>query len=91
MKVAIGVSSRGIETALVWMGDISSLSLSLCFRIFLGGHSAGAHLAAALMVTDWSQYGMETVPFSGSVLLGGLFDLTPLKKMYCDDDLHLTP
>ena len=29
MKVAIGDSRRGIETALVWMGDISSLSLSL--------------------------------------------------------------
>jgi arylformamidase len=60
-------------------------------RIFVGGHSAGAHLAATLMITDWKQNGMETFPFSGAVLLGGLYDLTPLKKMFCDDDLHFTP
>jgi arylformamidase len=60
-------------------------------RMFLAGHSAGAHLAACLMTTDWGRYGLETPPFSGSVLLGGVFDLTPLQKMYCNDSLHLTP
>ena len=56
----------------------------------MGGHSAGAQLSACLMVTDWSRYGMETAPFCGALLLGGIYDLNPLKKMYCDDSLHLT-
>ena len=68
---------------------INGFSFSCC-RIFVGGHSAGAHLAATLMITDWKQNGMETFPFSGAVLLGGVYDLTPLKKMYLDDDLHFT-
>ena len=59
-------------------------------RIFLAGHSAGAHLVANLMITDWSQYGMEITPLSGSILLSGVYDLTPIKKMYCDNTLHLT-
>ena len=67
------------------------MNFHLSGRIFVGGHSCGAHLAANLMITDWSRYGMETFPLAGAVLLGGVYDLTPLKKMYCDDDLHLTP
>ena len=60
-------------------------------RMFVAGHSAGGQLAANLMVTDWSRYGMETAPLCGAALLSGVFDLSPLQNMYCNDSLHLTP
>lgn len=43
------------------------------------GHSAGAHLAACMAHMEWHQYGMEVCPLKGTVLLDGLYDLTPFK------------
>ena len=61
------------------------------YRIFVGGHSAGAHLAACMLVTDWLQYGMKTpAPFAGAVLLSGIYDLAPIQKTYVNDPIQLT-
>lgn len=37
------------------MKSLSDLSLS---GLYLCGHSAGAHLAAMVLSTDWSEYGV---------------------------------
>ena len=36
-------------------------------QIYLAGHSAGAHLAAMLLTTDWKQFGLETNPIKGAL------------------------
>ncbi|KAL5483765.1 hypothetical protein EMCRGX_G020178 [Ephydatia muelleri] len=59
-------------------------------RLLVCGHSAGAHLAACLLATDWSQYGLGVFPFSGAVLLSGIYDLTPIQQTYVNDPLQLT-
>ena len=58
--------------------------------MYVAGHSAGAQLAANLMTTNWGQYGIETIPICGSILVSGVYDLSPLQKMYCNDSLNLT-
>lgn len=49
-------------------------------RIVVSGHSAGGHLVACLLATDWSNFGLDVpedvVPAGLSI--SGLFDLTPL-------------
>jgi arylformamidase len=47
-------------------------------RIHASGHSAGGHLAAALMVHDWSEQGLAHSPLQQVNTLSGLFDLQPL-------------
>ena len=54
------------------------------------GHSAGGHLSATMLYTDWSQYGIDTQPLSGAILLSGIYDLTPLQRSYVNDDLKFT-
>ncbi len=54
-------SVRGDEAGLRWGGwwDTCAswrLSLSFCSGLYLCGHSAGAHLAAMVLSTDWTQY-----------------------------------
>ncbi|MGE3148319.1 MAG: alpha/beta hydrolase [Pseudorhodoplanes sp.] len=58
-------------------------------RIFLAGHSAGAHLAAMAMQADWRALGLDENPFRGAVLVSGLFDLDPVRRCFVNDVLNL--
>jgi arylformamidase len=48
--------------------------------ITVGGHSAGAHLAAMMLCADWSKLGQELPPdlTKSALLMSGLYDLEPL-------------
>jgi arylformamidase len=49
-------------------------------RIYLSGHSSGAHLAGVVLVTDWEkQYGLPRDVIKGGVLCSGMFDLKPVR------------
>lgn len=48
-------------------------------RIFLSGHSAGAHLAAVALTTDWQdQFDLPADVVKGGLLCSGMFDLEPV-------------
>jgi len=60
-------------------------------RIFVYGHSAGGHLAACLVATDWKKFGPDVpadlVPAAYAV--SGVFDLLPLVHVSQNHDLRL--
>lgn len=58
-------------------------------RIVLAGHSAGAHLAAAIL----AGMGGEALAgaLAGYVLISGVYDLAPVAASYVNDKLGLTP
>jgi arylformamidase len=58
-------------------------------RIHVTGHSAGGHLSAMLMATDWEMRGLPFDVVSGAVPLSGLFDLEPLRLSYLNEDLKM--
>src|SRR5580704_10892568 len=60
-------------------------------RIYVSGNSAGAHLAAMLLVAGWqAAYGLADDVVAGAILLSGIYDLEPLLGTYIDAALHLT-
>jgi len=60
-------------------------------RIFVAGNSAGAHLAAMLLMANWQlARGVPDDVVAGAVLLSGIYDLEPLMGTYIDAALHLT-
>jgi arylformamidase len=60
-------------------------------RIYVSGNSAGAHVAAMLLVAGWQAvYGIADDVIAGAVLLSGIYDLEPLMGTYIDAALHLT-
>lgn len=60
-------------------------------RIHVSGHSAGGHLVAMLLATDWeNDYGLPADIIKGACTISGLFDLTPLPYTYLQPKLQLT-
>ncbi|NXT18065.1 KFA formamidase, partial [Syrrhaptes paradoxus] len=57
--------------------------------VYLCGHSAGAQLAAMVLATDWTEYGV-TPDIRGAVLVSGVYDLEPLLHTYVNDVLSMT-
>jgi arylformamidase len=58
-------------------------------RFFLAGHSAGGHLAAMAMLTDWSRLGLDRDPICGGCAISGIFDLEPIRLSYHNKVLGL--
>lgn len=56
------------------------------------GHSAGGHLAACLLATDWSSVAPGTPPqiVRAACAMSGLFNLKPLTETSINNDLKLT-
>jgi len=49
-------------------------------RLFLSGHSSGAHLAGVVLVTDWQKdFGLPRDIVKGAVLMSGMYDLKPVR------------
>jgi arylformamidase len=60
-------------------------------RIFVSGHSAGGHLVAMLLATDWAALGAPADVVKGGCAISGLYDLEPIRLCYLNDVLALTP
>lgn len=63
-------------------------------RIFISGHSAGGHLVAMMMATDWPAFdtlspGLPTDLVKGGCGISGLYDLEPIRLCFLNDDLKL--
>jgi arylformamidase len=105
--MSAGLNSRGVAVAVagydlcpdVTIGQIVNQIRTACLflwrrfgqRLMVYGHSAGGHLAACMVATDWKKLDpkapVDLVPAGYSI--SGLFDLTPLIKTAMNVDLRL--
>src|SRR5437762_1503137 len=60
-------------------------------RITVSGHSAGGHLVAMLLATEWSRFGAPADVIKAGCGFSGLYDLEPIRLCYLNDVLGLTP
>jgi len=49
-------------------------------RIFISGHSSGAHLAAAAVTGDWAEFNLPADVVKGAVCCSGIYDLEPVRR-----------
>jgi arylformamidase len=105
--MAAGLNSRGIAVAVagydlcpqVTIGQIINQIRTACLflwrrfgqRLMVYGHSAGGHLAACMVASDWKKLDpkapADLVPAGYSI--SGLFDLAPLVATSMNSDLRL--
>ena len=84
---------RQCRASLAWTHDnIASLGGDPR-RIFVSGHSAGGHVAAMMLATEWARFrpGLPGDLLKGGVAISGLYDLEPMRRCYLQDTLKLTP
>jgi arylformamidase len=105
--MARGLNGRGIAVAvagydlcpIVTIGDIIEQIRRACVflwqrfeqRMLVYGHSAGGHLTAAMVATDWhSLYPKAPTDLvSSGYAISGVFDLSPLVGLSMNQDLRL--
>jgi len=71
-----------MRAALAWLWRNSALLGHDRDRIVVAGHSAGGHLTAMMLATDWDadRSGLPAHLLKGGIAISGLFDLQPLVR-----------
>lgn len=105
--MARGLNARGVAVAVVGYDLCPDVSVAgiiaeirqACFhlwrrfgrRLLVLGHSAGGHLAACMVATEWKAVapGMPSDLVPAAYAVSGLFDLAPLTAVSMNADLRL--
>jgi arylformamidase len=56
-------------------------------NIVVAGHSAGGHLAALHLATDWASHGLPENPIAGVIAISGIYDVAPLMHTTMNADI----
>lgn len=90
-KVSMGDIVQQIRDACHWLWRNCSKYGGNPDSIHLSGHSAGGHLTAMMMATDWPSLYPDSPlnMIKSGVPISGLFDLEPMRHIPLNDDLKL--
>lgn len=67
-----------IQRAISWVAHNAASFGGDAGRIYVSGHSSGAHQAGVLAATDWKQAGLPADVVKGYVLISGMYELLPV-------------
>jgi arylformamidase len=89
-RVGIDEIVRQTRAALAWtLRNIQTYGGDPA-RVAIGGHSAGGHLTAMALQTEWADdYGLPQDPFVAAIPFSGLFDIEPLRFSYLQPAIQL--
>jgi arylformamidase len=81
---------RQVRRAIAWLYHNADSQGFDARRICLAGHSAGGHLAAMALATDWAaEAGLPGDLIKGVCAISGVFDLEPIRLCYLNQALQL--
>lgn len=91
-EVTIEEIVRQVRAACAFLWRTSDIHGADRDRMHISGHSAGGHLAAMLMATDWPAFadGLPRDLIKSGVLLSGLYELEPILGTSVQADVRLT-
>ena len=84
---------RQVRNAVAWAWRQAAAVGADPERLTVSGHSAGGHLTAMALLTDWAAFAPDLPPrpLAGGLAISGLYDLEPIRLCYLNDVLGLTP
>lgn len=69
---------KQVRSALAWVYKNAASFGGDANRIYVGGHSSGAHLTGVVTITDWSEFGVPSDILKGALCCSGMYDLEPV-------------
>jgi arylformamidase len=79
MEVGLDGMVAQVRRAVAWLARNAATFGGDPARIHVIGHSSGGHLAANVLVTDWSEFGLAPSVVNGGTCISGMFDLKPVR------------
>ncbi len=76
---------RQCRTAITWIANTGRSFGGDPSRIYLIGRSAGGHLAAMMLATEWEKLSLPGDPIAGATLISGLYELEPIRLGFTND------
>jgi arylformamidase len=89
--VRIDAIVEQVRTGLAWLHRHAHGHGCDPARLFVAGHSAGGHLAAMALATDWRRFGLGEDLIKGVAAVSGVFDLEPIRLCYLNEMVGLDP
>jgi arylformamidase len=82
---------RQVRASVVWLHRNAAALGGDPDRLTVSGHSAGGHLVAMLMSTDWHRFaGLPDDVVKAGCGISGLYDLEPIRLCYLNETLGLS-
>jgi arylformamidase len=75
----LGVVADQVARAIAWVHGHAKSFGGDSERIYLLGHSSGAHLGGVMATTDWRAVGLPGKLFKAVLLCSGMYDLKPVR------------
>ncbi|MGD9764141.1 MAG: alpha/beta hydrolase [Candidatus Binatia bacterium] len=91
-KVHVADIVRQMRQATAWLWRNAGEFGAPADSLYVSGHSAGAHLTAMMLATDWAAVAPD-VPsdfIKGALAVSGLYELEPLRSTSMNADIRLT-
>lgn len=69
-----------VQSAVAWVYRNAACFGGDSHRLYITGHSSGAHLSGCTLITDWqSEFGVPPDIIKGALLISGMYDLKPVR------------
>jgi arylformamidase len=71
---------RQVRSAVAWVYKNAASFGGDPERLYITGHSSGAHLSGCTLITDWQkEFGLPANIIKGGLLISGMYDLKPVR------------
>jgi arylformamidase len=88
--VTMGTLVQQCRNAVVWAYRNAAAFGGDPARLTVSGHSAGGHVAAMLLATDWTALGLPATTVKACCGISGIYDLEPVRLCFANDVMQLT-
>jgi arylformamidase len=76
----LNVLAEQVRRAVAWVWTNAPAFGADRDRLYVGGHSSGAHLCSLALVTDWLARGLPADAIKGGLCMSGMFELEPYRR-----------